>query len=85
MKVGDKVRLTLKVSKKSSNGSGEESKKGKIYSITDRLIVIEYINRYGEPTYRESFKLSDIIEKKAIIEVKENGAWVQVTPMNLKL
>lgn len=85
MQIGDKVRATLKVSKKSGNGTGKELKKGKIYSLTDRLIVIEYINRYGEPTYRESFKLSDIIEKKAIIEVKEDGTLVQVTPMNLKL
>lgn len=85
MKVGDKVRLTLKVGKKCNGSSGKESKEGRIYSRNKRLITIEYINRYGEPTYRESFNLTDIIEKKAVIEVKENREWRLVTPMDLSI
>ena len=85
MKVGDKVRLTLKVGKKCNGSSGIESKQGRIYSLNKRLITIEYINKYGEPTYRNSFNIADIIEKKAVVEVKENRTWVQVTPMDLEL
>ena len=82
MQTGAKVRLKVKQTAKHRPAFVDH--KGYICGITDYLINIMY-TKNDRDTYRESFKLADIIENKAIIEVKENGKWVQVTQKDFSI
>ena len=84
MQVGDKVRITKDIKGKGHNTDEIIYKKGRIYTLKDKIITIEYLKN-GEPTYRESFNIADIMEKKAVIEVLVNGEWVQVTQNDFKI
>ena len=83
MNIGDKVRLKVKQMAKLNRPAFVEHK-GYICNITDHIINIMYI-KDGRKTYRESFDIADIIEKKAEIEVFIGGKWVEVTSKDFKI
>ena len=78
MNIADKVTVTKYIKGKGHDTNGIVHKKGRIYALTDKIITIQYLKN-GKQTYRESFNIADIIERKAVIEVLVNGEWVQVT------
>lgn len=77
MKIGDKVKVDLRFVKKPNGGDEREHKSGRIYSLTDKLITIEYL-KDGKPTYRNSFNIADVIEERAIIRVRANREWTRI-------
>ena len=78
MNIADKVKVTKNIKGKGHDTNEIVHKKGRIYALTDKIITIQYLKN-GKQTYRESFNIADIIERKAVIEVLVNGEWVQVT------
>lgn len=82
MQIGAKVRL--KVKQMAKHRPAFVDHKGYICGITKHLINIMY-TKNGRDTYRESFKLADIVENKAIIEVLINGEWIPVTKQDFTI
>lgn len=74
MKVGDKIRLKVKQMAK-LNRPAFVNHKGYISNISSNVVVVMYVDEYGKDLYRESFSIADVIEGKAIIEIKEKGIW----------
>ncbi|MFR8044190.1 MAG: hypothetical protein ACLU7E_19065 [Clostridium butyricum] len=84
MQIGNKARIIKDIKGKGLNTDEIIYKKGRIYALSDKITVIEYIKQ-GSPTYRESFNIADVIENKVMIEVFTNGEWVQVTKQYFKI
>lgn len=78
MQVGDKATVDIKPVKKPNWGEERLHRTGRIHSLTDKLITIEYL-KDGKPTYKDSFNISDVIEEKAIINVCVNRVWTRVS------
>lgn len=74
MKAGDKVKIKVKQMAK-LNRPAFVKHKGYISNISNNIIVVMYTDSYENDLYRESFNIADVIEGKAIIEIKENGIW----------
>lgn len=74
MKVGDKIHLKIKQTER-LNRQPFLKHKGYISNISDNVIVVMYVNKNEKDLYRESFKISDVIEKRTIIEIKECDKW----------
>lgn len=84
LKAGQKVRVDIKPIKKSNWGEERVHRSGRIYSVTDRIIVIQY-SKNGKPTYKDSFNAADIIEEKVIMNVEIDGEWTRITKEYFKL
>lgn len=74
MQVGDKIKLKVKQMAKLNRPAFVEHK-GYISNISSNVIVVMYSDSYNKDLYRVSFNIADIIEGKAIIEIKEKGIW----------
>lgn len=74
MKIGDKAKVKVKQMAK-LNRPAFVDHKGYIFNVSSNVIVIMYTDSYGNDMYRESFNISDVIEGKAVIEIKEKGQW----------
>ncbi|NAS18632.1 hypothetical protein GND98_012325 [Clostridium butyricum] len=74
MQVGDKIKLKVKQMAKLNRPAFVEHK-GYISNISSNVIVVMYTDSYNKDLYRVSFNIADIIEGKAIIEIKEKGIW----------
>lgn len=84
LKIGQRAKIDIKLVKKCNKGETREHKVGRIFSLTDKLITIQY-TKYGKPTYKNSFNVADVIERKAVINVWINGAWQEVTKNDFKI
>lgn len=74
MRIGDKIKLKVKQMAK-LNRPAFVNHKGYISNISSNVIVVMYVDEYGKDLYRESFSIADVIEGKALIEIKEKGQW----------
>lgn len=74
MQSGDKVKIKVKQMAKLNRPAFVEHK-GYISNISSNVVVVMYVDKYGKDLYRESFSIADVIEGKAIIEIKEKGIW----------
>ena len=73
MKAGDEILKVKQMAK--LNRPAFVNHKGYISNISSNVIVVMYVDEYGKDLYRESFSIADVIEGKAIIEVKEKEKW----------
>ena len=67
LKVGQKAKVDIKLVKKCNKGETREHKVGRIFALTDKLIIIQY-SKNGYTTYKNAFNIADVIERRALIK-----------------